>query len=117
MDTAIVLIGEAMKKFQALVSGAVLVLGLAGLAAVAADGGDTQPPAATQPTTEQSAVDLHNTVCPVSGDDVGTSKLTETYEGKIYHFCCDDCPAKFKKDPDKFAKLVAANPEKYGVKQ
>ena len=73
--------------------------------------------AQTQPVAvDASAVDLHNTVCPVSGDKVEDSKLTETYQGKIYHFCCDDCPKKFKEDPDKYAKAVAADPAKYGVK-
>lgn len=63
-----------------------------------------------------NAVDLGNTVCPVSGDKVGDSKLMVAYEGKVYHFCCDECPAQFKKDPAKYAKLVAADPAKYGVK-
>jgi YHS domain-containing protein len=76
--------------------------------------------AAAQPmsesTSQHAAVDLHNTVCPVSGDKVGDSKLTEVYQGKIYHLCCDDCPKDFKKNPDKFAKAVAADPAKYGVK-
>jgi YHS domain-containing protein len=62
------------------------------------------------------ATDLHNTVCPVTGDAVGDSKLTEAYNGKVYHFCCDDCPDKFKATPDKYANAVAANPAKYGVK-
>ena len=70
----------------------------------------------SQPANQQAAVDLHNTVCPVSGDKVGDSKLTEVYQGKVYHFCCDDCPKDFKKNPDKFAKAVAADPVKYGVK-
>ena len=73
--------------------------------------------AATPPATQPAAVDLCNTVCPVSGDKVGDSKLTETYDGKIYHFCCDDCPKAFKKDPEKVAKAVAADPDKYGVKK
>ncbi len=60
-------------------------------------------------------VDLHNTVCPVSGDKVGASKLTEVYDGKVYHLCCDDCPKDFKKDPQKYANAVAADPAKYGV--
>ena len=70
----------------------------------------------SQSANQQAAVDLHNTVCPVSGDKVGDSKLTEVYQGKVYHFCCDDCPKDFKKNPDKFAKAVAADPVKYGVK-
>jgi YHS domain-containing protein len=61
-------------------------------------------------------IDLQNTKCPVTGDDVGPSKLTEVYDGKIYHFCCDDCPTLFKQDPAKYADLVAADPAKYGVK-
>jgi YHS domain-containing protein len=69
---------------------------------------------ATNPTAEP--IDLKNTVCPVSGDKVGDSKLTETYDGKIYHLCCDDCPKAFKKDPAKYAKAVAADPSKYGIK-
>jgi len=70
----------------------------------------------SQPTADGTAVDLKNTVCPVSGDKVGDSKLTATYEGKIYHFCCDECPKAFAKDPAKYAKAVAADPAKYGVK-
>jgi YHS domain-containing protein len=62
-----------------------------------------------------AAVDLHNTVCPVSGDEVGKSDLTEVYNGKIYHLCCDDCPKEFKSDPQKYAARVEANPTKYGV--
>ncbi len=65
---------------------------------------------------DASATDLHNTVCPVSGEAVGKSKLTEVYNGKVYHFCCEDCPDKFKANPDKYASEVAANPAKYGVK-
>ena len=77
--------------------------------------GATQP--TSQPTTQQAAVDLHNTVCPVSGDSVGDSKLIETYQGKIYHLCCDDCPKDFEKDPQKYANKVAADPAKFGVKK
>jgi YHS domain-containing protein len=77
--------------------------------------GTTQP--TSQPTTQQAAIDLQNTVCPVTGDSVGDSKLTETYQGKIYHLCCDDCPKDFQKDPQKYANKVAADPAKYGVKK
>jgi YHS domain-containing protein len=71
----------------------------------------------SSPTAQaQGAIDLHNTVCPVSGDRVGKSNLTEVYDGKIYHFCCEDCPEKFRANPDKYANAVAANPAKYGVK-
>jgi YHS domain-containing protein len=71
---------------------------------------------ASQPAPDANVVDLGNTVCPVSGDKVGDSKLTAVYDGKLYHFCCDDCPKKFAKDPATYAKAVAADPAKYGVK-
>ena len=66
-------------------------------------------------TSNQSAVDLHNTVCPVSGDKVESSKLTETYDEKVYHLCCKDCVKPFEKEPGKYAKAVADDPAKYGV--
>jgi YHS domain-containing protein len=74
-------------------------------------------PPATQPTTQPfSAIDVRNTICPVSGDTVLTSNLVEVYDGKVYHLCCADCYTDFEKNPEKYAKLVADNPAKYGVK-
>ena len=81
-----------------------------------AEGAGATANSISQPAKQEAAVDLGNTVCPVSGDKVGNSKLTEVYQGKISHFCCDDCPKDFKKNPEKFAKAVAADPAKYGVK-
>lgn len=62
-----------------------------------------------------SPTDVRNTICPVSGDKVETSRLTRTYDGKVYHLCCADCIKPFEKDPEKYAKAVAADPAKYGV--
>ena len=74
-------------------------------------------PPATQPATSPSqAVDLRNTVCPVSDDKVGDSNIVEVYDGKVYHLCCSDCHKDFEKDPTKYAKAVAADPAKFGVK-
>jgi YHS domain-containing protein len=42
-----------------------------------------------------------NTKCPVSGEDVDPAK-TLAYEGATVAFCCDDCKAKFEKDPKEF---------------
>ena len=83
-----------------------------GMAGMDMDHGDT----ASAQVIPANAVDLKNTICPVSGDKVGESKLFAVYEGKVYHFCCSDCPKDFAKDPAKYAKLVAADPAKYGVK-
>ena len=74
-------------------------------------------PPATQPATPPSeAVDLRNTICPVSGDKGDDSNLVEVYGGKVYHLCCPDCHKDFEKDPAKYADAVAANPAKYGIK-
>jgi len=48
-------------------------------------------------------------VCAVSKEPVDIATATKTkkfadYKGRRYFFCCDDCPAAFKKDPAKFAK-------------
>src|SRR5689334_9744530 len=68
------------------------------------------------PATSMSAVDLHNTICPVSIEPVANSKLVEVYNGKVYHLCCGDCRADFEKDPAKYETAVALSPAKYGVK-
>jgi YHS domain-containing protein len=50
------------------------------------------------------------TVCPVMGGEVNTSIFADA-NGKRVYFCCNGCPAAFKKDPAKYiAKL-----EKDGV--
>ncbi|HZL37999.1 MAG TPA: YHS domain-containing protein [Tepidisphaeraceae bacterium] len=76
---------------------------------------DSMAPVVTTGSTA-GAVDLHNTVCPVSGEKVETSALTETYNGKTYHMCDAGCAKDFKKNPQKYADMVAADPAKYGVK-
>lgn len=96
-------------------AGFALAEGMAGMNMAPATAPASQP--ASQPTTTAGAVDLGNTVCPVSGDNVGGSKLFAVYEGKIYHFCCRDCPKDFGENPAKYAKLVAEDPAKYGVKK
>src|SRR5271155_607638 len=107
--------GADMKRIIATVCMiAGLVLGAIGLGNLVR--ADDSSGTATVPATQPAVIDLNNTVCPVTGEKVGDSKFTEIYDGKIYHFCCDDCPKEFLKDPEKYAKLVAADPAKYGVK-
>src|SRR3989338_1151633 len=36
--------------------------------------------------------------------------VTYRYQGKTYYFCCDECKRKFKKDPDKFLKMLKKGP-------
>jgi len=40
--------------------------------------------------------------CPVSGKDVNKDATAEYNGGKVY-FCCNNCPAAFKKEPAKYA--------------
>jgi len=43
-------------------------------------------------------------VCPVMGTALTKldPKLSFEYEGKVYYFCCDGCPQKFRADPAKY---------------
>ncbi len=57
---------------------------------------------ADSPATHAAAM---NTQCPVSGKAIDPSK-TVVYNGHVVAFCCDDCKAKFQKEPAAFlAKL------------
>jgi YHS domain-containing protein len=97
---------------------AAILMGCAGQSANMSGMKMDSPSPATQPTIPPfQAVDLRNTVCPVSGDKVGDSSQVEVYDGKIYHLCCDDCHKDFEKDPGKYEAAVAANPAKFGIKQ
>ena len=69
------------------------------------DLGDIPAPAASTNTAPV------NSTCPVSGKAIDPAK-TVTYEGKLIAFCCDDCKAKFEKDPKTFlAKLEPVMPK------
>ena len=50
---------------------------------------------------EAGIVDVHNTVCPVSGDKVSGKHFVE-YKGRRYGLCCPHCEKEFKKNPEKF---------------
>jgi hypothetical protein len=67
-------------------------------------------PAAAVPDTSQvtpapvATVPVNKT-CPVQrGNPVNPNIATVEYQGKTYGFCCADCPAKFKADPEKYLK-------------
>ena len=63
-----------------------------------------------------AAKDMHNTACPVTGDQVGGSKVVVIHDGKLYHFCCSDCLATFNDNPGKYIRQMDSNPEKFGIK-
>lgn len=49
-----------------------------------------------------------NKICPVSGKPVTAkgSPVEVEYEGKAYNVCCKMCAKSFKKDPEKFIKII-----------
>jgi len=59
------------------------------------------------------AVNIGNKICPVSGElisDVGDGKGVQIeHKGKIYNVCCKFCAKDFKKDPEKFIKIIENN--------
>jgi YHS domain-containing protein len=73
---------------------------------IQADSPDPQNTSAT--SSSEKAV---NTVCPVSGDKVGTvgKPVYVEYQGKRIAFCCKDCVKKFRKNPDKYGSLALKN--------
>lgn len=54
------------------------------------------------------AVQVNNTVCPVSGKPIGSmgDGVTSTYQGKTYRLCCGGCVAQFKAEPEKYVKKI-----------
>jgi YHS domain-containing protein len=56
----------------------------------------------SQPIAASAGVPV-NKYCPVNTKDPIDPKVTYMYNGKVYGFCCEDCIADFKKDPEKYA--------------
>ncbi len=86
----------------------ITVMGLVLCAALAA-GVHAAPTADEKPAMNEMQHDTTNsqTVCPVSGEPVSKdSKITYTYKGTVYRFCCPACLESFKKDPEKYIKQM-----------
>lgn len=49
------------------------------------------------------------TTCPVMTGNPINKKFYADYKGKRVYFCCDMCPATFKKDPEKYLKILEAS--------
>lgn len=72
-----------------------------------------------QPTTKQTANNKQQVRCPVSGEVLTDLKKAprHTYQGKTYYFCCNNCRAKFQKEPQKYIQAAAnANTSKSAAK-
>ena len=75
-------------------------LALAGAVLVAADVKGPAKKPATQPTTQPSKPVNKN--CAVEQDHEADPKVTYSWNGKTYAFCCKDCIDEFKKNPEKY---------------
>jgi YHS domain-containing protein len=63
--------------------------------------------ATTSAPQKSAAVNVGNTICPVTGEKIDESaKATYEYQGKVYNFCCAMCLDDFKKNPAKYIAKV-----------
>ena len=70
-----------------------------------------------KPAQSQSGKQATNTVCPVSGDKVGSigKPVYIEYQGKKVALCCKDCVKDFHRDPAKFVGLAEKNQVQKGA--
>jgi YHS domain-containing protein len=74
----------------------------------------TAAPVATQAAEEKAPAaaavpaDYPLKTCPVSGEALGEmgKPVKVTHNGTDVYLCCKSCAKDFKKDPDKFTKMV-----------
>lgn len=45
------------------------------------------------------------TLCPVMGDPINKNYYVD-YRGHRIYFCCNECPDTFKKNPEKYMKIL-----------
>ena len=57
---------------------------------------------------EDSMMQVPNKICPISGEETDEHGAPYVYEykGKKYNLCCAMCVKDFKKDPDKYVKMI-----------
>ena len=85
-----------MKTVMAIVCSMVLGAGVL----VGAEVKNAAKKPATQPSTQPAKPVNKN--CAVEQDHEADAKITYLWNGKTYAFCCKDCIAEFKKDPEKY---------------
>ena len=59
--------------------------------------------------TPPAPVDLQNATCPVKGIPV-TPGVTEVVNGRVVHFCCTKCAAKYRANPAAYETALRADP-------
>lgn len=78
---------------------------LAGAPALVRADGTNTPGSPTNAVVKPYPLDY----CLVSGDKIGGDMgkpVVIVYQGQEIKFCCADCPKEFKKNPDKYMKLL-----------
>ena len=67
----------------------------------------------TAEVTESGAINVGNAICPISGEliaDVDDGKGVQIdHNGNIYNVCCKFCAKDFRKNPEKFIKIIENN--------
>lgn len=76
---------------------------------VLAAGCKSEPPESSKPGAAQVGwapkTITAQKLCPVTGDPINPNIFVD-YDGRRIYFCCDMCPAQFKKEPEKFLKKL-----------
>lgn len=83
-------------------AGFALVLGILGCAK---PGSPAPEPEEKAPSAEAASLKAQET-CPVMGGELDKSIYVD-HEGKRVYFCCGMCVEKFKKDPEKYLKVLS----------
>jgi hypothetical protein len=94
---------------------AALIL-LAGTPALVHADGTNIPGSSTNAAVKQYPLNY----CLVSGDKIGGDMgkpIVTVYHGQEIKFCCADCPADFKKTPEKYMKKLAEAEAKLQTKK
>ena len=55
--------------------------------------------------TETDSKVVAQKTCPVMGGAIN-KEIFADYNGRRIYFCCNGCPDTFKKDPEKYVKIV-----------
>lgn len=90
-----------MRKSKWILAAMAMAVATGNVASVIA--GDETVPAAPATTN----VVKQQTMCPVMGGGIDKQFFAD-YQGKRVYFCCNACPATFKKDPTKYIKKMEA---------
>jgi len=103
-----------MGRFKVIILIAVVVVLSAGTLAYACKScgcrgnkAKTEAPAVQEAEAPKVVEMVGNKVCPVMKAEIMKEHaIYAEYKGKVYSFCCQGCIGEFKKDPEKYRKIV-----------